>query len=196
MAELNVDIPYFSCYMRKEFLYNLTKGHGEFEPCVVFAVCSIEWRALLFHVLLKNGAQYARVPLHALVHKKEAPKFELDELQTYDCMSYDAVVTEFDYLENMRAVVFMKGGQEEKGRYMFTIDWYGNVPSEAPDIHKNCHIFALDNGCYAAQPNNRIIWLDPDGDTVIGRRDYHINRQDWTVENIENGNKSKRTYED
>jgi hypothetical protein len=182
--------------MKKEFLYNLTKGHGEFEPCVVFAVCSLESRALLFHVLLKNGAQYARVPIHALVHKKEAPSYNLEELEVYDCMSYDVVVNEFDYLSDMRVNVFTKSGDVLKGRYMFTVDWYGSVPAEAPDIHKNCHIIELDNGCYAAQPNNRIIWQDPDGDAIVGRRDYLINRQDWTVENIENGNKSKRTYED
>ena len=194
--EMNCDIPYFSCYMKKEFLYNLTKGHGEFEPCVVFAVCSLEGRALLFHVLLKNGAQYARVPIHALVHKKTAPSHNLEELEVYDCMSYDVVVNEFDYLSGMRVSVFTKSGDVLKGRYMFTIDWYGSVPSEAPDIHKNCHVIQLDNGCYAGQPNNRIIWHDPDGDAIVGRRDYLINRQNWTVENIENGNKSKRTYED
>ena len=194
--ELNCDVPYFSCQVRKEFLYNLTKGHGEFEPCVVFALCSMEGRAVLFHILLKNGAQYARVPLHALVHKKEAPKFELDELLVYDCMSYEVVVNEFDYLSNMRVNVHLKNGDVERGTYMFTIDWYDSVPSEAPDIHKNCHIIKLDNGCFAGQPNNRIIWEDPDGDVEYGRRDYLINRQEWTVENIDNGNKSKKTYED
>ena len=29
------NVPYIKCYVRKEYLYDLEKGHGEFEECVL-----------------------------------------------------------------------------------------------------------------------------------------------------------------
>ena len=50
----------------------------------------------------------------------------------------------------------------------FTVDWAhpeSNIVdtdhSEIPHEHKCAHILALDNGNYAAQPNNRLIWSIP-----------------------------------
>jgi len=49
------------------------------------------------------------------------------------------------------------------GKYLFTIDWAHpdtNIldveHSEIPQEHKCAHILELDNGNYAAQPNNRL----------------------------------------
>ena len=54
------------------------------------------------------------------------------------------------------------------GKYLFTIDWghpdaniLNSDHSEIPHEHKCAHIIALDNGNYAAQPNNRCIWDAP-----------------------------------
>ena len=54
------------------------------------------------------------------------------------------------------------------GEYLFTVDWAhpeSNIVdtehSEIPDQHKCAHILALDNGNFAAQPNNRILWNIP-----------------------------------
>ena len=32
------NVPYIKCYVKKEYLYDLTRGHGEFEECVLIAV--------------------------------------------------------------------------------------------------------------------------------------------------------------
>ena len=47
----------------------------------------------------------------------------------------------------------------EGGQYMFTRDWYGHEDAaEAGDGgHKRSHVIALDNGNFAAQPNNRMV---------------------------------------
>ena len=48
MAYLNHNIPPFSAYIRNEYLYNHTKGYGDFTFCDVHCVASLERRALLF----------------------------------------------------------------------------------------------------------------------------------------------------
>ena len=42
------NVPYIKCYVRKEYLYDLEKGHGEFEECVLIAVKSMQGKALIF----------------------------------------------------------------------------------------------------------------------------------------------------
>ena len=42
------NIPYIKCWVRKEYLHDLHKGHGEFVECVLLAVKSMQGRALMF----------------------------------------------------------------------------------------------------------------------------------------------------
>ena len=46
------NVPYIKCYVRKEYLYDLEKGHGEFEECVLIAVKSMQGKALIFEAYL------------------------------------------------------------------------------------------------------------------------------------------------
>ena len=46
------NVPYIKCYVKKEYLYDLEKGHGEFEECVLIAVKSMQGRALMFLSLI------------------------------------------------------------------------------------------------------------------------------------------------
>ena len=46
------NIPYIKCYLKKEYLYDLEKGHGEFEECVLLSVKSMQGRALMFEAYL------------------------------------------------------------------------------------------------------------------------------------------------
>ena len=56
MALLNADIPPIYCKVRKEYLYDFKKHHGESEECVVFGLTSMAGAATLFHIMLPNGA--------------------------------------------------------------------------------------------------------------------------------------------
>ena len=47
--------------------------------------------------------------------------------------------------------------------------------SEIPHEHKCAHIIALNNGNYAAQPNNRCIWKTEDTDNFF----YEIEEKKW-----------------
>ena len=190
MPTLNDNVPLWDCKIRSEYLYDLQSHHGEYTNCSVFGAASVYGRAIGFHVLTHRGAQIARLPISALVHKEHDPHLPLHHLQLWDCFSYEFSVTQFDYLSEMRCKVILRDKQVYNGTYMFTIDWYGNNDSEEPgeDGHKNSHIVALDCGCYSAQPNNRMIWHEPSCGTDPWRidrderPDYLINTHKWKCE--------------
>lgn len=163
MAFLNEDVPLFYCKVRSEYLYDLQSHHGKYESIVVFGLASVQGRALGFHGITQQGAQLARLPISALVHKEHPAHLPLHYLQLWDCFSCDVSVHKFSYLNLMRCKVILRDKQIFEGAYQFTVDWCGNNESEDPGEggHKNAHIIALDCGCFAAQPNNRIIWKEP-----------------------------------
>jgi hypothetical protein len=185
MPTLNSNIPRMYCLLRKEFLYDLQAHHGEHVNVCVFGVASLYGRALGFHVLTENGATFWRLPIHALCHRADAPAMPLDWLQIWDCFSYDVAVTCFDRLCAMRVQAYLKDRRWYDGQYVFTIDWYGSEDAEEAGEggHKCAHVLALDNGNYAALPNNSLKWLDPAFVTPYqARPDYRINTHVWKVE--------------
>ena len=56
MAYLNANIPVEYAQIRREYLYDLKKHHGEVEDCIIFGVTAITGKALLFHAIMENGA--------------------------------------------------------------------------------------------------------------------------------------------
>lgn len=118
----------------------------------------------MFHVLLEDGASYWNLPISALCHKEKAPLRALSELQRWDCFGVEFEVTVFDYLKGARAKVFLANSvgelAAESGIYVFTVDWTNNGFSDEPSQHKCAHIIALDDGNFAAQPNNRLQFID------------------------------------
>ena len=185
LATLNVNIPRFYCLLRKEFLYDGQSHHGEFVKVCVFGVASVFGHALGFHVLTENGAVVWRLPIHALCHKSEAPVQPLDWLQFWDCFSYEISCIVFERLEEMRVRFQLKDQSWEGGQYLFTLDWHGHEDAEEAGDggHKCAHIIALDNGNFAAQPNNRIQWFCPAFVTPFKEKpDYLTNTGVWKVE--------------
>lgn len=187
MPELNVNVPTTYCSVRAEYLYNLKRRKGRFIPCAIFGVSSIQARAIGFHCLLENGAVIYRLPLSAFVHKTSAPNLPLDHLELWDCLSRDVVCTEYEMLRGLRVTVVLKDRKKYNGVCLYTLDWHNSSWSDNPGEggHKCAHIIALDNGCYAAQPNNRIQWHEPSFVTVPfpERPDYETNDHVWSVEN-------------
>ena len=159
---LNADVPHFSCFLRKEYLYDLGSHFKEFINVVVFGVASIQGRAILFHTMTENGAQIGRLPISALVWKKSAPNLPLSTLELWDCFSYDVSVYEYEWLQGLRCRTLLRNRRWYRGEYLFTIDWAKSKLAEDPGDNgwKCAHILKLDNGCFAAQPNNRIYWRE------------------------------------
>jgi hypothetical protein len=185
LPTLNTNIPRFYCLLRKEFLYDGQAHRGEYVKVCVFGVASVYGRALGFHVLTENGAVIWRLPLHALCHKPDAPAQPLDWLQFWDCFSYEISCLVFERLRECRVRVQLKDQSWEGGQYLFTLDWYGHEDAEEAGDggHKCAHLIALDNGNFAAQPNNRLQWFCPAFVTPFKEKpDYVTNTGVWKVE--------------
>ena len=69
MAYLNANIPATYAQVRREYLYDLKKHHGEAEDCIIFALASITGRPILFHAIMENGAIFYRLPISAFIQK-------------------------------------------------------------------------------------------------------------------------------
>ena len=156
MATLNVNVPRFYCFLRKEFLYDGEAHHGELLNVCVFGAASIHGRALGFHVLTENGAVIWRLPLHAFCHKSNAPVQALDWLQFWDCFSYEVAVTTFERLQDSRVRVQFKDRSWEGGQYMFTII---GVRARTPKKPETADTSALisSHSIMATSPHSRII---------------------------------------
>ncbi len=187
MPELNADTPFLYTNLRAEYLYNGEKGQGELIPCCLFGVSSIPGRALLFHAMLDNGALIYRLPISAFAAKPDAPHIPVHLLQLWDCFSDQVSVLEFAYLRGLRVDVTLRDRTIHPGVYQFTVDWHGSATADGVGDggHKCAHIIALENGCYAAQPNNRLRWYEPSFivQPFPERPDYQTNRRLWSVEN-------------
>jgi hypothetical protein len=186
MLQFSISIPIFKAFVRNEYLFNLEQGHGEFTPVVVFGLTSLAGRAVGFHVMTNGGAQIARIPVSGLVHKLDAPALELDWLQLWDCFSYQVQTVCYDYLSEMKCKVLLKDKQWYEGQYVFTIDWVGGDYAEEASEYKCGHVIALDNGCFAIQPNNRIYWTGDPSFIVNPLQEfpgYKVNTHNWKCEN-------------
>ena len=194
MALLNADIPPIYCKVRKEYLYDFKKNHGQSDECVIFGLTSMAGAATLFNIMLPNGAVFFRLPIAAFFQKhldrEQVRDMQVDELQLWNSFSYYPSVHMFNYLTSQRGKYFGKDKKEHFGEYLFTIDWChpeSNIldteHSEIPHEHKCGHVLALDNGNYAIQPNNRILWNISNFTTRDDIPDYKVQNTDWNVEN-------------
>lgn len=171
MSYLVANLPPIQCYVRKEYLYDFQKGFGEFEPCYWVSVKSIKGKALYIESYLANyGALYDKLPISAYVWRtdiKQEEQLPLDFLEIWDAFSYHISVIKKSTLSGLTCKVFMKNKKMYEGSYMFTIDSCHSDPneinvslSETPNEHKSFNIIKLDNGQFAAQPNNRVLFYD------------------------------------
>jgi hypothetical protein len=159
---------------------------------------------------------YDKLPLHAFVWRKDVDVrklYPLDWLQLWDCMSYNISVIRKERLRNARCEVMMKDKSRAPGYYLFTVDPCASDPnevdvgwSETPNEHKSFNIIKLDNGQFAAQPNNRIIWRHqsqtPSSDLKIpyfkfSTRKWFCENQDrWSASGATNFNYDTNTDEE
>ena len=169
MAFLVANLPPIKVYVKKEYLYDHEKGHGEFVEGVWITVKSIEGRALYFETYLPEyGALYDKLPISAFVNSPDIKdNLKLEELELWDAFSYHIAVINKAYMGSMKCKYLAPSGKWYYGEYLFTIDSCHadtnilNVNySEVPEEHKSFNILKLDNGHFAAQPNNRCLFYD------------------------------------
>jgi len=193
MAYLNANIPATYAQVRREYLYDLSGHVGEAEDCVIFGMASISGSAILFHAIMENGAVCYRLPISAFIQRgfdvKKVPRMRLDELELWNCFSYYPSIHTFDILLGQSGKYIGKDKKWYTGTYLFTVDWAhpeSNIVdtdhSEIPHEHKCAHILALENGNYAAQPNNRILWDIPSFTVKDEVPDWKVQTSEWNVE--------------
>jgi len=178
MTTLVANVPPVKVWVRKEYLYDLQKGHGEYTPGYWVTCKSLTGRALYFETYLTEyGALYDKLPISAFLswdsdHPNEpvppTPDLELTDLQFWNGFDHGLTVVEKNLIFNMRFEVLTRSQGVMQGTYLFTVDNYHphrNEPdfyfSEFPDEHKSHNIVALDNGQIGAYPNNRCRMVDP-----------------------------------
>ena len=165
------NVPYIKCYVKKEYLYDLTRGHGEFEECVLIAVKSMQGKALIFEAYLPNyGACFDKFPLSAFVWRtdiKPEEQLPLGMIELWDAFSYDIQIWTKRMLRNCDVDIWVPGKGKVGGEYLFTIDSVHSDPNlintsvaEVPSEHKQFNFGKLVNGQFFAQPNNRMLWYE------------------------------------
>lgn len=169
MSQLNANIPYIECKIRKEFV-----GLEEDLPGFIFGVKSVLNYPMLFHFQSNIGAIMWNMPVSAFQHKDDYDILSDDEqkrlslLESWDCQSNSIAVTCFKFLQHKRVDVFCRDGIWRSGIYHFTIDDYETDPNTvnvgySEDLDSKCfHFIELDCGNFCIQPNNLLRWNNAD----------------------------------
>ena len=85
MSFLIANLPPIKVYVKKQYLYDHQKGHGEFVEGVWISCKSIQGRALYFETYLPEyGALYDKLPISAFVDSPTELDVELEELELWD----------------------------------------------------------------------------------------------------------------
>ena len=118
--------------------------------------------------------------------------YPYEDLMNYSSGIVLAIIllfTSWDILESQAGKYIGKDKKWHPGKYLFTIDFAhpeANIldtdHSEIPHEHKCAHIIALDDGNFAAQPNNRCIWDIPSFTVKDETPDWKVQTSEWNVE--------------
>ena len=191
MSYLVSSLPPLKCFVRREFLYNFEKGHGEYEPAIWVSIKALRGQVFRIESLLPNyGALYDKLPIHAYVWHTDNPGLlPIDTLQLWDCMGYRFTVVEKIGLRNLGVKFMAKDKTWVFGQYLFTVDFCADGQdldtgfTEQAEEHKSFNFIRLDNGQFACQPNNRCLWYDQ---SLIPNEtkcpDFQASRHIWTVD--------------
>ena len=120
------NIPHIRCFIKKEYVHDLERGHGEYIEAVLIAVKSMRGKALMFEAYLPEyGACFDKFPISALVWRKNiinSEQLNLNQLELWDAFSYHIQIWEKSLLKNCNVKIWIPDKGEMKGEYLFTID--------------------------------------------------------------------------
>ena len=132
------------------------------EDAVWFGLTAVPGRAWGCTVMLKCGALYRGLPLHALAHGDIAiMDWDINDAQRWDCFGWNFTTIEYEYLMGLSCKVWIANKKTwEVGRYLFTAEPYGDGFSMDPSQTKSHHFIALNNGRMTAVPGNNVLWKE------------------------------------
>tara|TARA_Y100000114_G_C11762332_1_gene330546 strand:+ start:3017 stop:3709 length:693 start_codon:yes stop_codon:yes gene_type:complete len=184
MPYLISDIPYFKCWVRKEFTNNHEEYHGEYLHANAIAVNTIPDRCLSFQVVftgnesefydtdnVHGGAMWARMPITALVADDTYESFEdfPEKMETYlaqpwDCSSHNHAIVKMERVSSSPWQCKIDG-EWFTAQYMFTVDYTESHIADDAAQHKQSHVLQLLSGEWkgniVALPNNRVRATSP-----------------------------------
>ena len=200
MSTLLCNVPPIRVWVRKEYLYDLRKGHGEYTPGFWVTCKALTGRALYIETYLPEyGATFDKLPISAFLiwdsdhpnePKKPEPDLPLTDLQYWNSFDTGVTCIEKNLLFNMDFTVRTRENGSFHGSYLFTIDGYHphrDEPdyyfAEVPEEHKSHNIIALSNGQIGAYPNNRAQMTDPSlTPETLKRPDFLVSTRYFDVE--------------
>ena len=194
MSALLANLPNTKVYVRKEYLMDHKNGHGEFVEGHWVTVKSMPGRAFYFETYLPEyAALYDKLPISAFVSQpnKPDPDLPLQDLQFWNAMDYGVTAICKQFIGSMDFEILTRSHQVMHGTYLFTLDNYHESAdeidystSEIPEEHKSFNILELDNGQYAAYPNNRMRVYDNSLTPKQPKNpDFKVSTQFYQVEN-------------
>jgi hypothetical protein len=121
-------------------------------------------KPLFFTVHLETGGLYSKIPCSKLFSRKFGVEKNADysqsELQPWSCLEGPAQCLVIDYLEN-KEVKAKIGDRIVPGNYVMTVDYHSPRGfADDPEQYKAHHIVVLENGQFAALPNNYLLFTD------------------------------------
>ena len=119
MSYIVGSLPPIKCFVKREFLYNFEKGHGELEPAIWVSLKALRGQVFRIESLLPNyGALYDKLPIHAYVwHEDYSGTLSIDTLQLWDCMGYRFTIIEKIGLRNLGVKFLGKDKEWHHGTY-------------------------------------------------------------------------------
>lgn len=200
-----VNLPPRKVWVRKEYLYDLRKGFGEYVLGYWVSLKSIWGRCFYFETYMPEyGACYDKLPIAAFVEwdsdnpdkpldpmDKAGYDLPLSDLQYWDSFDYDTEISTKQFLFSMSVRVRHRSGKmTEGGKYVFTIDsCHRDLDrvdlsySEVPEEHKSHNCVILSNGQFGLYPNNRCQWFDESlTPSEVKMPDFLVSTRRFTVE--------------
>src|SRR5690606_30362568 len=98
-------------WLRREFLFDDQKAHGEFERALLVSAKSLYGRAMEFEVLTEYGVLRDKLPIEAICTKKDSPRRHTTDLQLWNCFSKNMTIIQKPILN--RVQVFNKKQEME-----------------------------------------------------------------------------------
>jgi hypothetical protein len=199
MAFIEASLPPIKVWVRDGFFYDDPDGPeyvGKYTKAILISIRCNEGSAALFQVLTEHGMMRDKLPISAICWKIPEDesvwtKYPFHSLQLWDCFSKVFSVVTFNYIYNANVDIKMKNGDVLEGNYLLTIQWGANETfgqdltlAEDSQEHKSHHMFTLDNGLFALQPNNRVMkWYEPSFVTSEYKgKPWKINTQEYSCE--------------
>jgi len=177
MNYLTSNVPYFKCWVRREYTCNHENFHGEFLHAMVIAVTTMPNRCLSFQVIftgcesdetdeenVHGGAMWARMPITALVGDTQLEGWprpmDVYQAQPWDCMSHTHAVYSLNRAKPCPWIAKIDG-EFYPAKYYFTVDYTDSEVADDPAQHKQSHVLELLDagkwtGNIVALPNNRV----------------------------------------